>query len=84
MGLVIETDGEVVSITDVTVCDSTGLVDVALAVSPLYFATMLSVPTGSVEDEHCAIPLLSVALQTELPFTVKPTVPVGDFRSPWP
>src|SRR5437762_12016476 len=72
------TVGRVASGTEITDCDSTALVDVVLAVSPLYFATTLSVPTGRLADVQCAMPLLSVTLHTAPPLTVKLTVPVGD------
>src|SRR6266536_953898 len=78
VGFMIVTTGGVVSTTAVTVSANVGLVDVALAVSPLYFATMLSVPAGRLADAHFATPLESAALQRAAPLAVKFTVPVGD------
>ena len=62
----------------VTVCESTGLVDPAFAASPLYCATTLEMPTGSLDQAQLALPLLTATVQIELPLAVKLTVPVGD------
>src|SRR5687768_7932372 len=69
----------------VMVCESVALVEVALAASPLYRATMPCTPAVSVLTVHAAVrvlplPTSATAEQPEIAtaFAVNATVPVGD------
>jgi hypothetical protein len=74
----------VVLVAPLTVWESAALLDVALAASPLYVATMLCVPAASVLLVHAAVRLLPLPANTtaeQPPIDVAPslklTVPVG-------